>query len=753
MTMRFFVPHKRSFIIVLCSIAITIGLIYSTLASLRQEAITTHRHIANLHAYSVDEHFATILEQIDHTISRISSFYQESPFSTEDFSIKLTDLVQNAPYLRSLSLLKDEDIVIASSYTPNIGMHFSKEIFLPAPLHDTSILQVGIPHFGRDIYEAKASTPHTPITDNGLHFIPLRKKILIHQQSYTIVASLNPHYFTNRYLNSLPIHQGEVMLWRIDGILLLSTNASMAIGMSHYSYAHPAIVSESYFEHLVKNRHKEMDAFRLARLHPFVTEVSMNEANALSYWDQERSKVFWISAFLISMCGLLGLTLLLRYYREMERQKTQLGYEKQFRIAMEATQTGLWTWNMQTNAITWDSQCYLLLGYEPYAFEPSLEKIYSLTHPEDTSAMFISIKEQVMAHGSFTIERRMMHANHEWVWVQVRGKVIEFTLVGDPLLLTGVYINIDSEKKAEELRLFAVAFETQEAIMITNAKESILKVNEAFTRITGYTEAEVLGKTPRILCSGKHDAPFYEQMWKALHEEGFWQGEVWNKRKNGEIYAQSLTITVIRSASTNDAITTNYLANFNDITLHKIAQKQIHDMAYHDSLTHLPNRSLLLENIQKALLKQHSSHHYAALIFIDLDRFKALNDQYGHDMGDMLLIHVAKRLVESIRHSDTAARLGGDEFVILLENLGSSYDKAYEQTQNVAHKILSYLCEPYELLNITYSVEASLGCTLFSHNANKDAQTLLKEADNAMYEAKSSEDSHIHFWENSPKNM
>lgn len=749
--MQLLSPHKRSLVIVFFTMLLTIGLIYTTLASLRQEAITTHRHIANLHAYSIDEHFATILEQIDHTLSRISSLYQETPFTPDDFSTKLMELVHNAPYLRSLSLLSTNEIVLASSYIPNIGARFQKENFMPLSLHDTSILQIGVPHAGRDIYEAKASTPLSPIVDNGLYFIPLIKKILIHQHEYTIVASLNPHYFTNRYLNSLTLEQGEVILWRIDGILLLSTNFNVPIGMSHYSDAHPVIVSESYFEHLIKNRHRLMDAFRLARLHPFITEVNMNEANALSYWDQERSKVFWLSTFLISLCGILGLTLLLRYYRELERQKIQLGYEKQFRIAMEATQTGLWTWNMQTNSMTWDSQCYLLLGYSPNSFEPSLEKIYALTHPEDTSAMFISIKEQIIAQESFTIERRMLNATNEWIWIQVRGKVIEFTPSREPLLLTGVYINIDSQKKAEALHLSAVAFETQEAILITNAQESIIKVNDAFTRITGYSEAEVLGKTPRILCSGKHDQAFYEQMWKSLHEKGFWQGDLWNKRKNGEIYAQSLTITAIRNGTGQDALITNYLANFNDITSHIIAQKQIHDMAYHDSLTHLPNRSLLLENIQKALLKQRSSHHYAALIFIDLDRFKALNDHHGHDAGDRLLIHVAKRLVESIRHSDTAARLGGDEFVILLENLGSSYEKAFEQVNAIAHKILAYLCQPYTLPSLTYSVEASLGCTLFSYNANKDAQALLKEADGAMYVAKNS-DGHtpICFWDELP---
>ena len=170
-------------------------------------------------------------------------------------------------------------------------------------------------------------------------------------------------------------------------------------------------------------------------------------------------------------------------------------------------------------------------------------------------------------------------------------------------------------------------------------------------------------------------------------------------------------------------------------------------MAYHDPLTHLANRVLLSDSIQNAIRKQVSSHHYAALIFIDLDYFKELNDQHGHDAGDMLLIQVAQRLQESIRQSDTVARLGGDEFVILLENLGNAHNYAHLQVESIAQKVLAYLCKPYALTHGNYTIGASLGCTLFSYNANKDAPTLLKEADSAMYEAKESGRNKVCFYQ------
>jgi len=450
---------------------------------------------------------------------------------------------------------------------------------------------------------------------------------------------------------------------------------------------------------------------------------------------------------LILFSGLLALVLIVRYYKENERQRAQLSYEKQFRVAMEATQTGLWTWNMKTNHVTWDPQCFLLLGYAPNAFEPSWKKIVELSHPEDSQYMYLTIQEKILAHSSFLIERRMKTANQTWVWVQVRGKVVEFSKENVPALLTGVYINIDAQKRAEQLHLSAVAFETQEAILITDDKERIVKVNEAFTRITGYTESEIIGQTPRILKSWQHDKAFYESMWAALLEHDYWQGELWNRRKNGEIYAESITITTIRDTKGR---TTHYIANFNDITTHKAAQQQIQALAYYDPLTHLANRRLLDETLEQTIVHSIEEKHFGALLFIDLDRFKELNDTYGHDAGDMLLIQTASRLKESIRESDMVARLGGDEFIVLLKNLGNQKEIAHHLTQSIAKKILLYLSEPYALAQGNYLLGASIGCTLFGDKKSIDGATLLKEADLAMYQAKENGRNQICFYENTP---
>ncbi|WP_333805384.1 diguanylate cyclase domain-containing protein [Sulfurospirillum sp.] len=719
-----------------------IGLIFWALTSLRQEAIQTHRHIANLHANTLEEHFSQILQSISLTIDRIPLLSNEIP-TNELLAPIFLELLHNAPSLRSFSLLNDEGVIVASSNSANMGKKVILDNFLPIPFGENPLLRIGVPWAGRDFENARASTPQMPINSQHITFLPLLKKVFFEKKLYYVIANINTDYLENHYTTIFPIEQGIVSLWRIDGILLFTTDPAINLGSSHYSIAHP-MKDEDFFSHMKTHTRNILDVFRLAKFLPFIVEVQTNEANAIGYWDQERSKILAITTLLIVLSGGLALMLIIRYYKENERQRAQLSYEKQFRVAMEATQTGLWTWNLEVNRITWDPQCFLLLGFTPNTFEPSWKKIIELTHPEDSKDMLLSIQEQIAAHSSFLIERRMKTTSNEWVWIQVRGKAIEFSQTHEPLLLTGVYINIDAQKKAEQLHLSAVAFETQEAILITDAKEHIVKVNEAFTRITGYSDHEIIGKTPRILKSGYHDKAFYDAMWETLLTQGFWQGELWNKRKNGEIYAESLTITTIRDGKGK---TTHFIANFNDITTHKVAQQQIQELAYYDPLTHLANRRLLEETLLDTLKNSVNQKYFGALLFIDLDHFKELNDTFGHDAGDMLLIQTASRLKESIRESDLAARLGGDEFIVLLKNLGNQKGIAHHLAQSIAQKILSLLRKPYSLANGNYILGASIGVTLFSDHLIKDGATLIKEADLAMYQAKEKGRNQICFYE------
>ena len=293
--------------------------------------------------------------------------------------------------------------------------------------------------------------------------------------------------------------------------------------------------------------------------------------------------------------------------------------------------------------------------------------------------------------------------------------------------------DITEHKKTEEaLRIAAITFDAQVGILITDAEARILRVNPYYETITGYSEAEIIGKNPRIFKSGRHDAAFYQEMWTTLLNTGKWSGEVWDQRKNGEIYPKSLTITAVYD---NKNRVTHYVAVFRDISRRKKSEQEIYQLAFYDSLTQLPNRRLLLDRLQQALTASVRNGRHGALLFLDLDHFKVINDTQGHAMGDQLLIEVARRLQTCVREGDSVARLGGDEFVVLLEDLSGEADEAATQTELVAEKIRGELSQPYLLQDYECHSTASTGISLFlKHQENSDS--LLQHADVAMYQAK-----------------
>jgi diguanylate cyclase (GGDEF)-like protein/PAS domain S-box-containing protein len=308
----------------------------------------------------------------------------------------------------------------------------------------------------------------------------------------------------------------------------------------------------------------------------------------------------------------------------------------------------------------------------------------------------------------------------------------------------GITRDITERKSVEtELRISATAFESQEGMFVTDAHSNILRVNRAFTLITGYSAEDAIGKTPRILRSGRHDEAFYTAMWKKLNKNGAWEGEVWNIRKNGEAYPENLKITAVKDLS---GIVTNYVATLTDVTLRKAAEEEIRNLAFYDPLTGLPNRRLLLDRLNLALITSLRSGKDGAILFLDLDHFKKLNDSLGHYIGDLLLRQVAERLTACVRKGDTVARLGGDEYVIMLEDLSEHSLDAETQVGVVSEKILSALNKPYAILSHTYNITPSIGITLFK-DQKSSVEELLKQADIAMYQAKSDGRNTIRFFD------
>ncbi len=293
-------------------------------------------------------------------------------------------------------------------------------------------------------------------------------------------------------------------------------------------------------------------------------------------------------------------------------------------------------------------------------------------------------------------------------------------------------IAIERKQAEAELKVGATVFESQEGMMVTDANNIILRVNHAFTKITGYSADEAIGQTPKLLSSGRQSKAFYDVMWDKVNNAGAWEGELWNRRKSGEVYPQHLTITAVNEAM---GIVTNYVATLTDITLSKAASDEIRNLAFYDPLTGLPNRRLLLDRLKQAMASVTRSSQSGALFFLDLDHFKTLNDTLGHDVGDYLLQQVARRLIECVRGEDTIARLGGDEFVVLLEDLNAHPIEAALQAEKIGEKILSSLNQTYQLGEHIHHSTPSIGVTLFNAHS-QSIDELLKQADIAMYQAK-----------------
>jgi diguanylate cyclase (GGDEF)-like protein/PAS domain S-box-containing protein len=305
---------------------------------------------------------------------------------------------------------------------------------------------------------------------------------------------------------------------------------------------------------------------------------------------------------------------------------------------------------------------------------------------------------------------------------------------GDLLPQVRIAISDISERKLaeEELRIAAIAFESQEGMLVTDADGIIVRVNQAFTRMTGYSAEEAVGKTLALLKSERHDDSFYQNLWSTLQSKKHWQGEIWNRRKNGQIFAEWMTISAV---SVPDGKTAHYVGTISDITQNGEAAAEIHRLAYYDSLTQLPNRRLLLDRLGQALAASRRSGRYGAALYLDMDHFKTLNDTLGHDVGDLLLIEVADRLRKSVREGDTIARLGGDEFVVVLENLSGDTDGAAVQAEQVSEKMRASLAQPYNLDGHEFHGTTSIGIALF-HNHDESTESLLKQADLALYQAK-----------------
>lgn len=366
------------------------------------------------------------------------------------------------------------------------------------------------------------------------------------------------------------------------------------------------------------------------------------------------------------------------------------------------------------------------------------KKEFTACHPADLSPPFQPDGRDSLSAANEKIRFALAHGMSRFEWVHRRKNGEEFSAeillsafdYGGEHVLQATVRDISERKQSEDsLRLAATVFNTvDEAVMVTDADNRIVMVNLSFFRITGYSLDEVAGKNPRILSSGKHPPEFYRAMWESLTTSGEWSGEVLNRRKSGEIYIEWLSI---KRVCNEKGITTQHVAVFSDITSRKAAEEQVQFLAHHDALTGLPNRALFGDRLQQALAAAKRNNGHFALLFLDLDGFKPINDDHGHEAGDTVLKMVAQRLLACVRSVDTVARLGGDEFAVILGELENPGEATI-----VAEKILQAIAHPMALENGTQcSIGTSIGISTYPENGNS-VDGLLAAADVAMYDSK-----------------
>lgn len=457
----------------------------------------------------------------------------------------------------------------------------------------------------------------------------------------------------------------------------------------------------------------------------FVVNVGIDRQTVFKEWRKQA----WIVGTLVVafILALLGFTQLIR--RAWQRQSETAASLQE---AQQIARLGHYCYDLRTQR--WKSSEILdgILGIDP-TYPRDARHWLELASTEDR-AEWESRTANASEHGSpFNHELRIVRpGDGKQRWVSNQGK-LQVDEDGTPRALIGTIQDITEQKQIEaDLRIAAVAFESQEAMLITDQDSVILRVNRAFSENTGYRADEAVGRNPRLLKSSRHPPEFFKSMWDIIQRTGGWQGEIWDRRKSGEEYQKWLTISAVKNAA---GVVTHYIGAQYDITERKKAEEKIKELAFFDQLTGLPNRTLLLDRLKQSMTTSARDGRYGAVLLIDLDHFKTLNDTLGHDMGDLLLQQVAQRLTRCVRAGDTVARLGGDEFVVVLTSLGVQESEAASQTELVGEKIIAALNQHYQLKEVIYNLTPSVGASLFvGHQTEIDA--LLKQADLAMYRAK-----------------
>ncbi|GAB4406483.1 MAG: hypothetical protein OHK0048_26550 [Rhodoferax sp.] len=675
----------------------------------------------------IEETLKRQINAVDATLRAITSHAprgRRGPTDRAQDVALLKTLKLATPWVRSFLILDAQGTVIASNHEELVGRNFAARdpVQAPARAPSSATLYVSPPQPSvNDTLELKLT--HVVLSPQGA-FAGAASAALDPQEMYALLNSA-------RYSDDM-----RVRLMHSDGAVFVAApvngeGAKSGLPLDSALLAPLLAVNAPQLRLLPVHQDAErgpqlMALRRIATTSPrmdkpLIVALTRQHAAVLAEWYTEQMGLGtgWLLTVLFSIWGLA---------RIQRDRALKIMESKRLKLATEAGRLGVWEFDLINRVYQWDERMFALFGLDPKRMSERNDDWIRLLPEDDLRRMRAATRETIQHDKPFKMTFRIRRPDGQIRFMRNRAAIYRDDH-GVPRRLIGVTEDVTERKQQEaDLRVAAVAFETNQSMLVTNAQVEVLRINQAFVQLFGYGVADMLGQHPRKLKSGRQDTPFYQAMWEQLLAQRHWQGEVWNTHKDGHDILCWMGITAVCDDRGN---VTHYVAHYTDITQRKASEEEVRRMAFFDALTQLPNRRLLQDRLRQALAKARRDGATLAVLYVDLDKFKPVNDLYGHAVGDHVLREVALRLLSCLRESDTAARVGGDEFVVLLPQIAQAED-AYR----VAEKIHAQLRRPFDLpAGQTAQMSSSIGIALFPEHA-QDETRLSHCADVAMYHAK-----------------
>lgn len=693
---------------------------------LRAQLLT--QNIAN----AVDQNVSSTISKIDVALSSVAELITSPKGKIGDkqaVNELLNRLVKRMPEVEGIRVInRDGFIFLGNGVTKAVNVS-DRDHFIYHRDNANEILRISKPIWGRIVNHYILVFSHRYNNSDGSF-------------AGVIYATVTLDHF-NKILSRFNLGPDDAIILRSSDLGLLArhpdispkpagTVGNSVVSKEFHQLAETGVLSATYHTSTSADGLERTFSFRRMKEAPFIVLVGLASKDYLADWNKEAYQMLAINISFLLLTVVSGY-ILLKSLNAVQSSADRLNE------AQRIAHVGSWTWNIKTGMFSLRDEIFRLLEIKPEQFDDTYESFINFIHDEDRNEVYISFADSFMQQSAFEINHRLLMPDGRIKWVQQRV-TSDFDSEGKPLVCQGTLLDITVRKRAEDsLRINASVFDiSQEAITITDANNNIIDVNSAFTRITGYSRAEVIGKNPKILSSGLHDQAFYASMWLSLNQVRAWSGELWNRRKTGEIYPELISISVLCDDA-NKVL--RYVAVSSDISHIKDHENELKRIAHFDALTGIPNRVLLADRMKHAISQTSRDQNMMAVCYVDLDGFKTINDTMGHKAGDEVLIEVSKRIGQTIRGGDTVARLGGDEFLVLLLGLEKG-----EECVATLERLLEAIAQPINVKVKSCTVSASIGVSLYPLD-DEDPDILMRHSDQAMYIAKQSGKNRFHIYD------